>query len=244
MIEPSFHSYAELFERTRRHPWVTLTPQSPTLTGYARDGALAWFVDGPRGQWGGTFGDSTAALALVTDLHLQGALDAVREVHFARTPIERLGQFRPVQHNDWHVLWTGRQPPPVPREDDVVRLGPQDDADIQSILDDALPGSHNRPGEPRIRGWYGIRDGGRLVAVGADRSRPATMGYVVAVAVTPSLQGQGLGGAVTAAITRRLLREEALVGLGVLTSNERAIRLYRRLGFTDGIELTSIRFPD
>jgi hypothetical protein len=33
----------------------------------------------------------------------------------------------------------------------------------------------------------------------------------------------------------------ALVGLGVLTSNERAIRLYRRLGFTDGIELTSIR---
>jgi len=27
----------------------------------------------------------------------------------------------------------------------------------------------------------------------------------------------------------------------VLTSNERAIRLYRRLGFTDGIELTSIR---
>ena len=52
--------------------------------------------------------------------------------------------------------------------------------------------------------------------------------------------GQGLGAALTAAMTRVLLEEAEEVTLGVLTDNPRAIRLYERLGFTGSIPRTSV----
>lgn len=244
MNAPDFTSRDELYARTGHHPWVTLTPPSDTLVGYERDGALAWFVDGPRGRWGGTFGGPDRTVPLVLDLRRAGLLDGIRELHFERTPIERLAELRPDRHDDWHVLWASTQPRPLPGETRAEELGEADAADIERVLDAALPGSHNRPGNPRIRQWYGIRDAGRLVAVGADGSRPGVMGYVVAVAVLPECRGRGLGGAITAVITRRLLRAYTRVGLGVLASNTTARRLYERLGFTDGIALTSIRLTD
>ncbi|NUT34713.1 MAG: GNAT family N-acetyltransferase [Hamadaea sp.] len=244
MSTPDFTSREELFARTGHNPWVRLTPPSDSVAGYERDGALAWFVDGPRGRWGGTFGGPDRTVPLVLDLLRAGVLDGLREVHFERTPIHRLAELRPDRHDDWDVLWTAAEPRSPAAEARVEELGAGDAADIESVLDASLPGSHNRPGNPRIHQWYGIRDAGRLVAVGADRSRAGVMGYVVAVAVLPEHQGAGLGGAITAAITRRLLRAYRHVALGVLASNHPARRLYDWLGFTDGIALTSIRIED
>jgi ribosomal protein S18 acetylase RimI-like enzyme len=57
----------------------------------------------------------------------------------------------------------------------------------------------------------------------------------------PQLSGRD---AVLTAVTRRLVRElpteSDLCALGVVAANDRARRLYQRIGFSDGIDLTSI----
>ncbi len=60
--------------------------------------------------------------------------------------------------------------------------------------------------------------------------------------VAPRHRGRGLGAAITAAMTRVLLERYDMVALGVYPSNLAAIRLYRRLGYTDTFSLTSVRF--
>ncbi len=90
-----------------------------------------------------------------------------------------------------------------------------------------------------MRAWWGIRDGGRLVACGADRGRGG-VGLLAAITVARDRRGRGLGAALTAGMTRRLLGEYDVVALGVMTDNPAADRLYRGLGFTDSIPRTSL----
>jgi ribosomal protein S18 acetylase RimI-like enzyme len=75
--------------------------------------------------------------------------------------------------------------------------------------------------------------------VAADRSRGGT-GFLAGIAVSRDHQGEGLGAAVTAAVTRRLFHGYAVVALGVMSDNIGAQHLYERLGFRQRIERTSI----
>ncbi|WP_231925469.1 GNAT family N-acetyltransferase [Micromonospora purpureochromogenes] len=84
-----------------------------------------------------------------------------------------------------------------------------------------------------------MRDGDRLVACGADRSR-GDVGFLAGLTVAPDRRGRGLGAALTAGMARALAARYDHVALGVYTDNVGAIRLYRRLGFTGTLARSSV----
>lgn len=230
---------AAVLAATGDQPYVRLcTPAGATVQGYAEAGTVVWTAR--RDRWAQAFalGDPERAADLAVHhlaagpwwLHLPRAEPDLLNRRFSGTVVE-----------DWDFLWTQDPPPAQPGEDRVVRL-PEAAADgINAVIDAGLPASTSRPGDPRVRAWWGIR-GPRddLLAVAADRSR-GEVGFLAGITVLPAAQGQGLGGALTAALTRRLLAEFGTCSLSVLSDNTRALRLYERLGYGESIARTTIK---
>lgn len=133
--------------------------------------------------------------------------------------------------------------------------GPETDALVADCLDRAHPIASTLPGDARLTGWWGVREhadaggpaGGRLVAtVGALDLYPGAAPHLVSLGVDPSHRGQGLAGAVLAAavedgLSRTPSMGEPMVHLGLYASNDRARRVYQRLGFTLDHRFESVR---
>lgn len=237
MITPTLHSRGELLERTAGHPHAQLTSSDGDCVGYERDGAVVWLSHGNAAS----LGERDAILSLLVDLAADGVLAGRRWLDLPRTEAAVVGRHFTVRaHDDWDLLWATEPPAPREGEDRVIRLTAADEAGIGAVLAAALPHTTSRPGDPRIRAWYGIRSAGRLVAVAGDRSPGNGVGFLSAIAVHPEAQGDGLGGSLTAALTRLLLREYAAVGLGVMSDNTGAQRLYERLGYAVRASRTSV----
>jgi ribosomal protein S18 acetylase RimI-like enzyme len=66
------------------------------------------------------------------------------------------------------------------------------------------------------------------------------VGFLAGITVARACQGRGLGAALTAGMTRQLLRAYDVVALGVMSDNAPAIHLYRRLGFTSSLARSSL----
>jgi len=139
--------------------------------------------------------------------------------------------------DDWDFRWTSAAPPVRDGEERAAPI--RDDRAVEALLDAAFPETTSRPGDPRVRGWWGIRAGSRLVACAADRSRGG-VGFLAAVAVDPAARGHGLGTALTAALTRHLIGEHGVCALGVMTHNIAAARLYESLGYASSLPRTSL----
>jgi ribosomal protein S18 acetylase RimI-like enzyme len=109
----------------------------------------------------------------------------------------------------------------------------QDDEAVEALLAAAGPRSDVLPGTAGVRGWLGARVDGELVACGALTRRVAGAGHLASIATLPSSRGRGVGGAVTAALTRWSLRGvgDEVCTLGMYADNEAARRMYRRLGY-------------
>ena len=201
--------------------------------GYRRDGGVAWRGVGPFGPVLIGLGAAGSVAALVARLRA----DDLRAAHLPPgVPAPFAGRAE-----EWEFRWTPSVPAALPGGEAVAPLGEADHADVGALLDAALPDSMVRPGHPRVRRWYGIRVAGRLVACGADASRGA--GFLSGLAVHPRHQGNGLGTALTAAMTRRLHEEFGVVTLGVYPANTGARRLYARLGFTGVLLISSSARP-
>jgi ribosomal protein S18 acetylase RimI-like enzyme len=201
--------------------------------GYRLDGGVAWRGVGPVGPVLIGLGAAGSVGALVARLRA----DDLRAAHLPPgVPAPFAGRA-----DEWEFRWASSTPAPHPDESTVALLGEADHADIGALLDEALPDSTVRPGHPRVRRWYGIRVAGRLVACGADASRGA--GFLSGLAVDPRHQGNGLGTALTVAMTRLLHEEYGVVALGVYPSNTRARRLYARLGFAGVLPVSSSARP-
>ena len=215
-------------------------------TAWVGETATMWFRpsvrpdDRPRF---GALGDGGAALALVTRLAAAGDVPGGTRVELPRMAHEAVtAAFPAASAVDWDLRWLTDAPARVAGEERVVELDEAAHPEIDAVLDDALPGAHNRPGSDRIRRWYGIRDGADLVAVAADSSS-STFGFLNSIAVRSDRHGQGLGSALTVRIARDLLADRDTVMLGVWADNPAASRLYRRLGFTGEALITAFTLP-
>ncbi|MCH1866261.1 GNAT family N-acetyltransferase [Nocardioides sp. CFH 31398] len=139
--------------------------------------------------------------------------------------------WRPSEPRSWHWMLTRTPPAPVVGEDAVTEV--EDAAEIDGVLDAAMPETHARPGTVGIECWLGVRAAdGVLAGVGAVARQPDGTGNLRGIAVLPSYGGRGLGTALSAALTRRALAGASGVAtLGVYVDNAPAIAVYARLGF-------------
>ncbi|MEU8300993.1 GNAT family N-acetyltransferase [Micromonospora sp. NPDC048909] len=242
VLDQALHGRAAVLAAAGHHPFVRhQLGRDVEPRGYRRDGAVVWLLPAGQGVAACGFGAAVPAAEICGALTAEGTLRPGQGVHLPRLgPDDLAGRLTVGRHDDWDFLWTSAAPPAQPGEERVVRLTEADHPALAALVDEAFPTSTSRPGDPRVVDWYGVRDGDRLVACGADRSR-GDVGFLAGLTVAPAVRGQGLGAALTAAMTRALLTRYDHAALGVYPVNVGAIRLYRRLGFTHTLGLSSVR---
>jgi len=119
------------------------------------------------------------------------------------------------------------------------------DHEVAALLDSDSPRHSARPGERYVRRWCGIRDAeGALVACAAHVEYVVGVPHLASIVTRRDHRGRGIGTAITAWLTRRLLEEgAAVVTLGMYADNDVARRLYGRLGYRLDHRFTSGRLP-
>ncbi|MDP9392853.1 MAG: GNAT family N-acetyltransferase, partial [Actinomycetota bacterium] len=151
---------------------------------------------------------------------------------------------RPTQPEDWDWFWTRTPPPAQDGEPRVRWLDDMADDTLRSFLKASSPRYSAEPGDRHVRRWCGIVDGdGSVRATAAWTEYVAGVPHLASIATHPDARGRGLGAAVTAWITRELLRSHDWVTLGMYADNETARRMYRRLGYRDEHLMTSGEVP-
>ncbi|MFR9776240.1 GNAT family N-acetyltransferase [Micromonospora sp. MS34] len=230
-----------LLAATGHHPYTRHTLwRDRAARGWRRDGAVGWLLPPEQGPAGGALGPAGPALEVFAGLVADGTLHAGQWLHLPRASAgEVAARFTVARLDEWDFRWTTTAPPEQAGQERVVRLAEADHPALDALIEQSFPTTTSRPGDPRIVDWYGIRDGDRLVACGADRSR-GDIGFLAGLTVAPDRRGRGLGAALTAGMTRALLGRYDHVALGVYTDNVGATRLYHRLGYTGCEPRTSI----
>ena len=226
----------EVLKALDGHAYARFSTAMSVDVGGLTDGeALLWWGTTGFGGIGHTRGDPQASARLI---------EAGRE---AMGPVGWINMPRPPgveSDRAWDFRWT-TSVPDIVEDHEVVPVGDGDE--INALLDEVFPDSSVRPGHPVVIGWYGIRAGGRLAAVAADRSgRPPgsearpTVGVIGSLAVHPHFRGQGLGKALSAALTTRFVRDYGLSTLGVYPQNVAAQRMYESLGYRESLPLLGV----
>jgi GNAT superfamily N-acetyltransferase len=232
MAEP-LAGRAAVLAATGAHPYARLTTGDGAGVVGVRDGStVVWITPGPVLC---ALGDGEVAAANAVRLAAARRIVGSRWWHLPRLtgepPVPATGC------DEWDFRWTTAPPPPRGGEERAVPV--DDDAGIAALLDVAFPGTTTRPGDRRVRSWWGIRDGDTVVACAADRSRGG-VGFLAGIAVHPEARGRGLGAALTAAMTRHLIGEFGIVALGVMTDNTVATRMYESLGYAASTPRTTV----
>jgi len=135
-------------------------------------------------------------------------------------------------HGAWDLMRCDAPPPVQPGEHRVHVLA--DLGAVQAFLDRVNPHHSVRADHAEVERWMGVADEstGALLAVGAFTRRATGVAYLASIATDEQARGQGLGGAVTAALTRYAFASgDALCTLAHYHPNEPARRLYLRLGY-------------
>lgn len=105
--------------------------------------------------------------------------------------------------------------------------------------------SATRPGRtlcPRIQRcglFLGVRQEGRLVAMGGLRLHPPGYREITTVATHPDLNGRGYATAIVSALVEKIMEAGERPYLTVRTDNQRAIAIYQRLGFRERTKIHS-----
>ncbi len=126
---------------------------------------------------------------------------------------------------------------------DLVRLGPEDLAEVESFYAEAYPGTWFEARMLETRRYVGLREAGRLVCVAgvhvwSPTWRVATLGNV---ATLLEARGRGLATTTCAYLCRRLLDDGIdVISLNVRADNAAAIRSYENLGFAHAADYVEV----
>ena len=133
-------------------------------------------------------------------------------------------------------MWTRTPPSVVAGEERVVGPSPVRPRRARALLALASPRTHGQPFARPAQRWVGVvDDAGRILACGGGEPSGAGTLTLAGIAVTPDRQREGLGAAVTAALTRRAVAETGACALGMFSDNAGARRVYHRLGFRTAV---------
>jgi GNAT superfamily N-acetyltransferase len=232
-------SAAEVLVATGHDPFARSSLRRPALRGWLTEGATAWLgVDAEEGvSYLSALGDPAAVGDLVA--RLLPELPPRQRITVPRGTPAHLPAWVGMAGTDWDFRWLTAAPAVQRGESQVVPVC--DDDELTALLAAASPTAWVQPGDAAARRWVGVRDGaGALVACAADTSAATGVGHLSSIAVLPAARGRGLGRAVTAALTRRLLAEgNDLVALGMYADNTVARGVYDALGYVDDHRFTS-----
>jgi len=124
---------------------------------------------------------------------------------------------------------------------EAVKLTETDVPEILDLVERAKPGPFRK--RTIVLGRYlGIRVDGKLVAMAGERFRLPGWTEISAVATDPDFQGRGLGARLTLAVAAGILGRGELPFLHAAADNDRALRLYERLGFEPSHDVVFARF--
>ncbi len=84
---------------------------------------------------------------------------------------------------------------------------------------------------PDLGDYIGIREEGRIIAMGGVRIRALGMTEISAVCTDPDFRGRGLAAALTAELTARICNSGQQAFLHAAATNTGAIGIYERLGY-------------
>jgi len=113
----------------------------------------------------------------------------------------------------------------------VAQLGSEDTEEMLALAELTEPG----PFLPRtfeLGRYIGIRRGGQLIAMAGERFRVPGFVEISAVCTHPDARGEGLAAELTLNVAEHIRRRGDEAFLHVLDTNENAIRLYEKLGFS------------
>ena len=132
----------------------------------------------------------------------------------------------------WRMVLQGA--PSEPPVHDIDTIGPDDIDEVRATYDTEPRSAFWLPTMLRQGTWVGVRDGGRLVALGGTHvvSEEFSVAAIGGVFTRPSHRGFGFGRSIMVALSQRLSARFDLVGLNVAADNHAAIRLYDTIGFT------------
>jgi len=132
---------------------------------------------------------------------------------------------------DWDWMWTTRRPT-VPTDVALVDLDDTRDAEEITALAAENPRFEGFPGTGASEQWVGVRDAeGRLVACGAIQRLPSGVAHLGGILTASDHRRQGLGTAVTAALTARAVAADGVCTLGMYSDNDAARSVYDALGY-------------
>lgn len=118
---------------------------------------------------------------------------------------------------------------PAKRVDAVV-LTAEDVPEILDLVNLAQPGPFS-PRAIELGQYLGLRQDGHLVAMAGQRLHLPGFCEVSTVCTHPDYRGHGYGGALTAMVAESILERQETPFLHVAPGNDRALRLYLKLGF-------------
>lgn len=162
--------------------------------------------------------------------------------------------------SDHHMSWLGEhvghewiffyalEKIATPKQDEhVQKLGPEWISEVERVITASNPITSALRDIDKLT-WYGYVDGNLLAgAMGVDRTEHSdgtTGSHFSGLGTDPAMQGNGVGGAVMAGTINRELEETDAATFGMWSWNEKARRLYNRLGITEGHEyITYSRHP-
>ena len=114
---------------------------------------------------------------------------------------------------------------------DIVLLRSDDAADMLELTQATKPGPFCKRTHEMGR-YIGIRNQGRLIAMAGERMRPEGHVEISAVCVDPAWRGKGIAARLIKRLQASIQERGDTPFLHVLGSNQNAIALYERLGFT------------
>jgi predicted GNAT family acetyltransferase len=116
---------------------------------------------------------------------------------------------------------------------EVIELTPADIPEMSVVYAATRPGRTLCPKIQKLGQFLGVREEGKLVAMGGLRLHIAGYREISTVATLPGHEGRGYATAIVRALVERIHARGERPFLTVRSDNTRAIEIYRRLGFRE-----------
>ncbi|HEX4606355.1 MAG TPA: GNAT family N-acetyltransferase, partial [Candidatus Angelobacter sp.] len=126
-----------------------------------------------------------------------------------------------------------------PAATEVLELTAADVAEMSVVYTATRPGRTLCPRIQKIGTFLGVRDAGKLAAIGGLRLHIAGFREITSVATLPEFEGRGYATAIVRGLIERIRARGERPFLTVRSDNWRAIEIYRRLGFKERTRLYS-----